>query len=293
MVKKESPDLTIIILNFNGRFWLKQTLETLKRSYLSQTSKTVQVMVVDNNSADDSVKMIRQSFRWVELIALEENIGFAGGNNVALSLVTAPYALLLNSDTEITEKANFDQLITVLDENKNIGIISPKVLLSDGELDPACHRGEPTLWASVSYFLGLEYLFPQTKLFGKYHQFYKDINTIHEIDACSGAAMLVRMSAAKKVGFLDDQFFMYGEDLDWCKRFRDVGYQVLFYPLVEVIHHKYKSGIQSQKGALSAKTKHHFYDTMLQYFDKHYAHKYPKWVRSVLKNIIHIKKGVS
>lgn len=288
-----SFDLTIIILNYNGRFWLKQTLETLKKHYLQVTKLKVNVVVVDNNSSDDSVKMLRQSFRWVELIALTENIGFAGGNNVALQQTTSPFVMLLNSDTEMTPESNLDQLIAVMKDNKEIGIITPKVVLSDGELDPASHRGEPTLWASFTYFTGLEALFPNSKTFAHYHQYYKDLNTIHEIDACSGAAMIIRTSAIKKVGVLDDQFFMYGEDLDWCKRFRDAGYRVVYYPLVEVLHHKYKSGIQSQKGSLSSRTKHHFYDTMLQYFDKHYAHQYPKWVRSLIKNIIHIKKGVS
>lgn len=285
-------DLTIIILNYNGRFWLKQTLETLKKAYLQETKLQVKVIVVDNNSSDDSVKMLRQSFRWAELIVLEENIGFAGGNNAALATVTSAYVMLLNSDTEITEQSNFDQLIEVMEETADIAVITPKVVLSDGELDPACHRGEPTLWASLSYFLGLETLFPNSKLFSEYHQYYKDLNTIHEIDACSGAAMVVRMSAVKQVGYLDDQFFMYGEDLDWCKRFRDAGYRILYYPLVTVLHHKYKSGIQSQKGNLSSKTKHHFYDTMLQYFDKHYADKYPKWVRTTIKKLIQLKKGV-
>ena len=288
-----SPDLSIIILNYNGRFWLKQTLESLRHAYLDTTKLQVKVIVVDNNSSDDSIKMVRQSFRWVEVIALSENKGFAGGNNVALAAVKSKYVMLLNSDTEITAESNFDQLVAVMDENKTVGICTPKVTLSDGNIDPACHRGEPTLWASISYFFGLEDLFPSSKTFARYHQYYKDLNTIHEVDACSGAALIARTSAVKKVGLLDEQFFMYGEDLDWCKRFREAGFKILYYPLVIVTHHKYKSGIQSQKGSVSAKTKHYFYDTMLQYFDKHYAHQYPKWVRFFLHNIIQIKKGVS
>ncbi len=284
--------LSIIIVNHNGRFWLKQTLETLKKQYLSNSQLNVKTIVVDNNSTDDSQKMIRQSFRWVELLTLDENVGFAAGNNVALRNLTTDYALLLNSDMELHEHSNFDQLIEVLEENKNIGIISPKVKLTNAEIDPACHRGEPTLWASFTYFLGLESLFPNSKLFGQYHQYYKNIETIHEIDACSGAAMMVRAKALKKVGLLDERFFMYAEDLDWCKRFRDEGLSILYYPLVVVTHHKNKSGIESHKATLSHRTKHHFYDTMLQYFDKHYAHHYPKWIRSLIAAILHIKKGV-
>lgn len=287
----KTTDLTIIILNFNSQYWLKKTLLSLHNEYLSRAKRKVKVVMVDNDSSDDSVKMVKSEFRWVEIIALSENIGFAAGNNVALKQATSPYVMLLNSDMEFTPDSNLDELLDYLDEHPEVAVITPAVTLSNGTLDPACHRGEPTLWASFTYFVGLEKLFPQSKWLGKYHQYYKPMNSIHKIEACSGAAMIVRNAAMKKVGLLDEQFFFYAEDLDWCKRFREAGFSIIFYPKVSIIHHKNKSGISSQSQQISAKTKGWFYDTMLQYYDKHYRDQYPRWMRKMVYYFIQIKKG--
>lgn len=283
--------LTIVILSYNSQFWLKKTLQTLKKFYLSKSKHEVKVVVVDNASTDDSASMVKQQFRWATLMALDENKGYAAGNNVALKTVTTKYAMLLNSDVEFTEDSKLDELLAYLEEHKDVGIITPRIEYTTGEPDLASHRGEPTLWASFTFFSGLEKLFPTSKWLAQYHQLYKGFKTVHEIDACSGAAMIVRTAAMKKVGLLDERFFMYAEDLDWCKRFREEGFKIIYYPLVTVIHHKYKSGLLSTSRQIVTKTKGHFYDTMLQYYDKHYAQKYPKWVRSVVKVILEIKKG--
>jgi GT2 family glycosyltransferase len=286
------PDLEIIILSFNTQFWLKKTLQTVQEFYLDKTKYTVLITVVDNNSTDGSADMVKEQFKWVNLIQSPSNDGFAAGNNLALKKTTARYAMLLNSDMEFTEKSDLDTLIEYLDNKKEVAVISPAVMLPTGKLDPASHRGEPTLWASFTYFLGLEKLFPTSTLFGQYHQWYKPLNTIHTIDACSGAAMIVRASLLQKVGLLDEQFFMYAEDLDWCKRFRDAGHLVVFHPEVVVIHHKYKSGLGSNSKKIARKTSAHFYDTMLQYYDKHYAKQYPSIVRSFIQVLIQLRKGV-
>lgn len=288
----KEPDLEIIILSFNTKFWLKKTLQTVQEFYLEKTKFNILITVVDNNSTDDSVTMVRELFPKVNLIQSPNNDGFAAGNNLALKKTTARYAMLLNSDMEFTEKSNLDTLIEYLDNKPEVGVISPAVMLPTGKLDPASHRGEPTLWASFTYFLGLEKLFPTSKLFGQYHQWYKPLNIIHTIDACSGAAMIIRTSLLKKVGLLDEQFFMYAEDLDWCKRFRDARHLIVFHPEVVVIHHKYKSGLGSGSKKIARKTSAHFYDTMLQYYDKHYAKQYPSVVRSILELLIKIRKGV-
>lgn len=286
------PDLEIVILSYNTQFWLKKTLQTLHSFYLTKTAYAVKVTVVDNNSTDLSVSMVKEEFGWVNLIESEHNDGFAAGNNLALRQTNARYVLLLNSDVESIEKSNFDYLIEYMDTKPEVGIISPAIMLPTGKLDPACHRGEPTLWASITYFIGLERLFPTSKLFAQYHQWYKSLKSIHQIDACSGAAMLVRTSAMNTIGFLDEQFFMYAEDLDWCKRFRDAGYLIVFNPDVIVIHHKYKSGMSSSSKKIAQKTSVHFYDTMLQYYDKHYSNEYPQFVRKIIQILITIRKGV-
>lgn len=263
-------DLEIIIVNFNGRRWLQETLETLQLWYLSKTELQVVVTVVDNASTDDSVDMVQKNFPATRLIQNASNVGFAAANNVAIKESKALYVMLLNSDMVLTAESSFDELVSYLDAHPKVAVITPRVDLSDGGLDPASHRGEPTLWASATYFLGFEKKWPSSKLLGGYHQFYKNLDEVHEIDACSGAAMIVRSQAIRQVGLLDERFFMYAEDLDWCRRFRQAGWKVVFYPLVRVIHHKNKSGIQSGRKQVSQQASHHFYDTMLQYFEKHH-----------------------
>ena len=283
--------LTLIILNYNSQFWLKKTLTSLKINYLDKSKTKVKTIVVDNNSQDDSVKMVKKEFPWIELIELDNNSGYAAGNNVALKAVDSEYVMLLNNDVEFTAGSNLDLLIEFLKQNQQFAVASPKVFLSNGKLDWACHRGEPTPWASFTYFLGLAELFPQSKLFAQYHQTYQNMNDTHIIDACTGAAMMIRTKYMNEVGLLDEQFFMYAEDLDWCKRFRDAGYKISFIPLVSIIHHKYKSGIKTQTEITALQAKKSFYNTMLQYYDKHYQSKYPKIIRWLLKTFLFIKKG--
>lgn len=291
MSKTKHPDLEIIIANYNSQFWLKKTLSSLKEFYLDKTKKDVVVTVVDNASEDDSVKMIGREFRWANIIKLKENFGFAVANNAALRETNAKYVMLLNSDIEFSAKSNLDILLKFLDEKPNVGVVTPRVEFTNGEIDPACHRGEPTIWASFTYMSGLENIFPTTKLFAGYHKGYKNLRTIHTIDACSGAAMIIRGKLLEEVGLLDERFFMYAEDLDWCKRARESGHLVVYYPEVIVIHHKYKSGIKNTSQSIARKTRKHFFDTMLQYYDKHYLDSYPKFVRSIIKYFLVIKKG--
>lgn len=272
-------DLTLIFLNYNTPEWITKALTSLQDCYLSNTKLAVDVVVVDNASTDHSVEKIKASFPKVSLIQAKENNGFAAGNNLALKHAQSRYVMLVNSDVEFTANSNLDELVYYMDAQPEVGVITPRVELADGSIDPASHRGEPTLWASLTYFSGLEKRFPHSALFAQYHQSYKAYDQIHTVDACSGAAMLVRTSAMEKVGLLDERFFMYAEDLDWCKRFRDHGFTIVYNPLVSVIHHKYKSGRGHQDAALSKRTSSHFYQTMLQYFDKHYQNSYPFFVR--------------
>lgn len=291
MPKIKQADLEIIIVNYNSQFWLKKTLSSLKEFYLDKTKNKVVVTVVDNASEDDSLKMVGREFRWVNTIKLKENFGFAVANNAALRETKAKYVMLLNSDVEFTQKSNLDYLLKFLDDKPKVGVITPRVEFTNGEIDPACHRGEPNIWASFTYMTNLEKLFPTSKIFAGYHQTYKNLRTIHTIDACTGAAMITRGELLEDIGLLDERFFMYAEDLDWCKRFREAGFLVVYNPEVIVIHHKNKSGIKSSSQKIARNTRKHFFDTMLQYYDKHYLESYPKFVRNIIKYILVIKKG--
>ncbi|MDP4276818.1 MAG: glycosyltransferase family 2 protein [Bacteroidota bacterium] len=282
-------DLSIIILNYNGQAWLETLLPSLKHNYLDKTRYKVDVIAVDNASTDTSVDYLN-ALSWIKLITSPINGGFAYGNNLAIKTVTSRYFLLLNSDTEIPNAGgNLDVLIDYMDQYRQAGIITPKVLLSHGKLDLACHRGEPTPWASFTYFSKLDRLFPHVHCLGHYHQSWKKLDEIHSIDACTGAAMLVRTAAVKTVGLLDERFFMYAEDIDWCKRFREAGFSIIFHPGAELVHHKYKSGMNQGEQLIQSKTHAWFYKTMLQYYDKHYAAHYPACFRHLLKRFVEIK----
>ncbi len=284
-------DLEIIIATYNSEFWLKKTLVSLKEHYLDSTKYACKVTVVDNASSDDTLKLLHQEFSWVRVIALSENYGFSYANNRALEESTARYQMLLNSDVEFTQQSNLDSLVSYLDEYTEVGIITPRLEFTDGTIDPACHRGEPTLWAAATYFSGLETLAPSSFLFGQYHQGYKDLRSLHTVDACSGAALIIRNETLKKVGLLDEQFFMYAEDLDWCKRVREAGFSIVYNSEIVVIHHKNKSGIKSSSQALARATRRHFYNTMIQYYDKHYRETYPSLVRKLIRYLLIIKQG--
>jgi len=290
-MENKSIDLSIIILNFNGLKWLEKLLPSLKEKYLSHTKYQVEVVVVDNASTDESIIYLKTQN--IQFIESGKNGGYAFGNNLALKNNPARYVMLLNSDTEFSEKSNLDTLIEYMDTHEQVGIITPRVELTNGQSDRACHRGEPTLWAAFTYFIGLEKLFPKSRLFAQYHQTYKSLKEIHSIDACTGAAMLVRRSVLEKVGLLDERFFMYAEDVDWCKRFREEGYLVIYHPEVKVIHHKYKSGMGNSSQSAKSNATYWFYETMLQYYDKHYRDSYPKCFRFFLQLFISMKKGKS
>ena len=284
-------DLEIIILTYNSGFWLKKTLNTLDRYFRQRTKLDYQVTVVDNHSDDDTVASVKRDYPWATVLELSENRGYSFGNNQALKTSIARYVMLLNSDMELTEQTSIDSLVTFMDNQATVGVATPKVVFKNGLLDPACHRGEPTLWASFCYFTGLEQIFPNSTWFAQYHQWYKNLQVIHEIDACTGAAMLIKGSVLHQVGLLDERFFMYAEDLDFCKRVRDAGYTIAFVPTTSIIHHKYKSGISGNSKKIARETRQHFYNTMLQYFDKHYAKRYPSFVRGLLHAVLVIKKG--
>jgi GT2 family glycosyltransferase len=269
---------------------LRKTLVSLRQYYLKKTANKVKVVLVDNDSSDDSVAMARAEFGWVEVVELEQNTGFAAANNVALKTAKTEYVMLLNTDTQLNEKNGIDEMIEYLEKHKDVGMIGPKLILTDGRIDPASHRGEPTLWAAASYFLGLEKLWPCNRFFSRYHKWYLAMDQTHEIDAISGAAMILPRRAVQQVGLLDESFFLYAEDLDWARRFRDAGYKVVYYPQAEITHHKNKSGIVNQDAKIQGKSRAYFYNTMLQYYDKYYSDKYPRWVRAVVKVAVSVKR---
>lgn len=152
--------LEIVIVSYNSRFWLRKTLDSLKRFYIPFSKHNIKVTLVDNASSDGTADIIKNEYSYVNLIKSDKNTGFSAGNNLALKKSNADYIMLLNSDMELTEKSkNIDSIIEYLESDRNIGMITPKLLLSNGELDPACHRGEPSLTDAFFILRGLKNCF--------------------------------------------------------------------------------------------------------------------------------------
>lgn len=276
-------DLSIIVVNYNTKELLRQTIQSIidtagepcknnneVESFMYKPGQPLQyeIFVSDNGSKDGSIEMIKECFKEVKLIENNANIGFAKANNIAIKQSTGRYVLILNSDTVIKEHC-LQKCIAYMDKHKDIGTLGCKLLLTDGNLDRACKRGYPTPEASLYYMLKLHKLFPQSKKFGAYQLNYLSDDEINEVDSLVGAFMIVSKEVCDKVGLLDETFFMYGEDIDWCYRIKEAGFKVVYYPKAFIIHHKRAS---SKKKRI--KTIYEFHRAMYIFYNKHYKKKY-------------------
>lgn len=275
---KKDVDLSVVIVNYNTRELLRSRLAQLQG----------RVIVVDNGSIDGSQEMVRRSFPAVYLITNVQNVGFARANNQGIRMTKSAYVLLLNTDCEATAQVVAD-VVNYLDHHPDVGAATCKLMLTDGSMDPACHRGFPTPWASLTYFFGLERLLPRSHLFGQYHQGYKPMHDVHDVDCISGAFFLVRREVIDQVGLLDEAFFMYGEDIDWCYRIRNAGWKIRFYPRVSITHKKHQSGLARTDGPTREQTKKHFYEAMRLFYDKHYRHRYGALISSLVLSGIKLR----
>lgn len=217
----------------------RQCLQSLVDLEDLAINKDFEVVVVDNASSDGSPEMIAEEFPQVKLVASEENLGFSKGNNLGLSQANteSDYTLFLNSDT-VVPSGTLSEMVNFMDKNKDVGISTCKVKLWSGGLDWDAHRGFPTPLVSLTRLLGLNKVFPKSRLFNSYNQGWKDMETTHKIDACVGAFFLIRRSIGNKLGWWDEDYFLNGEDLDLCYRAKQLGPKVMYHPAVEIIHYR-------------------------------------------------------
>lgn len=286
----DAAELTIILLNYNGWEWVEKCGASLEAAGIDRDARITTVLV-DNGSTDASLAAIRGRFPWMIVHALPENVGFAAGNNAALRKVTTPYALLLNTDAEVAADADVVGFARRVFADEHVAIATPKIVLDNGALDHACHRGFPTPWNAFTYFSKLSRLFPRVPLLSGYERSWQDLQSAHDIEACSGAAMFVRMNAAREVGWMDEDYFMYGEDIDWCYRFVQAGWRVWYDPSEVVVHHKHKSGLRQKSWETRERTIRAFYDTMMLFWHKHYADRYPRLVMRMVFAMIGFMKA--
>jgi len=234
--------LSICIVNYQARDYLNNCLRSI---IANPPLGDYEIIVVDNGSTDGSLEMLHTDFPKVTAIENLANLGFTAPMNQALRRATGQFLLLLNPDTLIYPQA-FDRLIAFMQEHPQVGICGPKVLNTDGSLQAPCRRGESRPWAVISYFLGLHLLFPDSKLFGGYLLNYMDEDVTHEVAGVAGSCMLIRRQVVDQIGYLDERFFAYQEDADYCFQARRVGWQVYYLPTAQVTHYGGEGGSRVQ-----------------------------------------------
>lgn len=293
-------DLSVIILNLNTRDLLRDCLKSLSQSELLNfdSNYSLEVIVSDNGSNDGSLEMVKNEFSQIKFVENGQNLGFAAGNNTALPLATGRYVLFLNSDTRVPQ-GTLTEMIRFMDEDQKIGAATGLIELFNGQLDSNCHRGFPTPWSALTHFSGLEKIFPKSKLFAGYFQTYKDLQSVHEIDALEGAFMLVRREAGESVAlpqnkWWDEDYFFYAEDIDFCYRLKEKGWKVMYNPKAKIFHYKGATHGMKNKGlaSLNSEDKKKIVASTTQamstFYEKHYRTKYPAFMTGIVLLAIEI-----
>ena len=253
-------DLSIIIVNYNVKEFILNLLHSIKKASFNISSE---IIVIDNASDDGSVDAIKEKFPSVKLIENKKNIGFGAANNKGLELAQGDYILFINPDCIVSEDT-FDKMISFFENNKDCGLAGCKILNSDGTLQLACRRSFPGPWTSFTKVTGLSNIFPKSRIFARYNLTYLDENQSYEVDAVSGSFMMIRKEVYNKVGGFDEQFFMYGEDLDLCYRVQKADYEVYYVHDTQIIHYKGESTKRSNLDETKL-----FYDAMNKFVKKH------------------------
>ena len=254
--------LSIIIVNYNVKHFLEQCLKSIEKA---QKNIELEVFVVDNNSVDDSVNMLKKHFPNINIIENKKNVGFSKANNQAIKVSKGKYILLLNPDTVIEENT-LTNTINHLDKNTKTGGIGVKMIDGNGKFLPESKRSLPTPSIAFYKIFGLSKIFPKNKTFGKYHLKYLNENEINEIDVISGAFFMTRRKILNEIGLLDENFFMYGEDIDLSYRIQQKGYKNIYLPTTSIIHYK---GESTKKTSLNYVLT--FYKAMIIFVKKHYT----------------------
>lgn len=260
--------LAVVIVNYNVKHFLEQALHSVIKA---SEGLDVETWVVDNNSVDNSVEMVKHLFPSVKLIVNQENVGFSKANNQAIRESTAEYVLLLNPDTVLQEDT-LKKCIDFMDGHADCGGLGVRMIDGKGKFLPESKRGLPTPAVALYKMTGLATLFPKSRLFGRYHAKYLGEFETNQVDVLSGAFMMLRRDTLNKVGLLDEDFFMYGEDIDLSYRITKGGYKNYYFPGTTIIHYKGES--TKKKSANYVKV---FYQAMVLFARKHYNPNMAKW----------------
>lgn len=254
-------DLSVVIVSYNSRDFIQLCLDTLTSAL---EGIKAEVIVVDNQSSDDSCALIRRKYPWVNLIANKDNIGFGRANNIAIRMAKGRHTLLLNPDTLVSKNSILSSL-QLLDEDESIGAVGIKMIDGGGLFLPESKRGLPTPKVAFYKAFGLAKCFPHSAEFSRYYLGHLPDDKQAEVEVLAGAYMLIRTDVLKRCDGFDEDFFMYGEDIDLSYRISKLGYRILYNPYFPIVHFKGESA-----GRDAAWTKR-FYDAMHLFSEKHFS----------------------
>lgn len=274
-------DISIIIVSYNTRELLSDCLESISRYSKNIKCET---FVVDNNSSDKTAEFVSKNNLWVKLIANKQNLGFSKANNLALKKSVGKYVLIINPDTKLMPKTLSRMKDFMDNSEQDLAVATCRVELESGQMDKDCRRLFPTPIRALAHFSGLSKVFKKSAFFNGYYCGHLPEDKEHEIDACVGAFMFIKKDLLDKVGYFDEDYFFYGEDLDLCYRFKEAGYKIIYTPITKIIHYKgASSGIKSHsqhlsKASIDSKVKVIKESTraMTLFYKKHYIDSYPK-----------------
>lgn len=251
MTPDPARDLSIIIVNWNVRELLAACLRSVHQNVRALEGPSVETLVIDNASADGSATMVAAEFPWVHLVVNKENRGFTGGNNQGLALAQGRYVFFLNPDTEVLEGA-LATMLAYMDAHPEVGALGPQLRYGDGSLQSSCRRF-PTLATALFESTPLAWHWPANPWARRYRM--EDGKTLRvsetsklsaeTVDWVVGAALLVRRAILVQIGGFDEGYFMYSEELDLCRRIKQAGWQIVYEPNVQIIHHEGKSSEQN------------------------------------------------
>ncbi len=276
-------DLSIVILNYKAKDYLRKALQAV---FNSKSSISFEVFVVDNDSQDGSAEMVEQEFGGKLTLLREPNNGFSAGNNAGIKLAKGEYILLLNPDTEVAADT-FQVMLDFFKSHPNCGIATCKLVVDSGQIDPACRRSFPDPVNSFFYLFGLSKLLPNNKLTHAYQRAFTDEDQIQQVDAVNGAFEMISRRCLEKIGLLDERYFMWAEDIDWCFQAKKAGFQVWYVPTTTTLHHK---GQPHRKSRRMLKI---FYDSMFLYYRKNLSSQYPWLLNQVVYIGISLRYGIA
>ena len=283
-MEKNSIRISVIIVNYNVEYFLEQCLNSV---FDALKNIEGEVFVVDNNSIDGSVEMVRKQFPQANLIANKNNVGFSKANNQAIRIAKGDYVLLLNPDT-VVEEDTFQKCVAFMDEHPEGGGLGVRMIDGKGHFLPESKRGLPTPSVAFYKIFGFSRIFPKSKTFGKYHLGFLDEHETNEVEILSGAFMFMRKTTLDKVGLLDEAFFMYGEDIDLSYRIIKGGYKNYYFPETQIIHYKGESTKKSSINYVFV-----FYRAMVIFAEKHFSQKNAKLFSFFINLAIYFRAGLA